>query len=391
MFNSLKEKLKNWTSKVKEEVFRQEQPGEKPKKKKISSKTSKIRQKKTAKKKEHSLKNKKIKKADKEEIEVLETPLKPIDITGQKILDIGKIPEVQQDPEEMQEPSEKKKGFFSKIFKTELTQEKFEELFQELELNLLQNNVAYEVVEKIKQELSQRVVGKNNPNIELELKEIIKEILIEPIDFIESIKLSLKNKKPFVICFLGINGAGKTTSIAKLTQFLQKSKVSVCFAAADTYRAASIEQLEFHANKLNVPIIKREYGSDPASVGFEAIQYAKKNSIDVVIIDTAGRLQNKDSLMRELEKIIRVTQPDMKIFTGESTTGNDAIEQAKTFDELVDLTGTILSKADIDEKGGTMISIGYITKKPIFFLGTGQEYKDLEVFDRNKIIDKLGL
>jgi len=194
-----------------------------------------------------------------------------------------------------------------------------------------------------------------------------------------------------VILFSGINGSGKTTTIAKVGNYLQKHKLSVCFAAADTFRAAAIQQLEEHGEKLSVPVIKKDYGSDPASVGFDAISYAKKKGIDVVLIDTAGRMQNKDSLMKEIEKISRVTNPDMKIFLGESTTGNDAIEQAVAFDKAIGITGIILSKADVDEKGGTAISVSFVTKKPILFLGTGQKYSDLEIFDKKNIIEKLEL
>ena len=171
----------------------------------------------------------------------------------------------------------------------------------------------------------------------------------------------------------------------------KKNKLTTCLAAADTFRAAAIQQLEEHGNKLKSPVIKKDYGSDPASVGFEAIKYAKKNKIGVVLIDTAGRMQNRDSLMKELEKIERVTKPNMKIFLGESITGNDATEQAKAFNEAIGLTGIILSKADVDEKGGTALSVSHVTGKPILFLGTGQEYKDLEVFDKDKLIEKLGL
>lgn len=373
MFGALKEKLKNWTSKVKEEVFGKSE--------------DKKETKKTSKKKDSSQK-----KSKKEKIPVKskkKTTPKKIDVVVPQPEDIK--PDIVEESEQKTEEPQEKKGFFSKLFKRELSEEKFQEMFQELEVQLLQNNVAYEVVEKIKQELSLKVVGKTDPDIEKELKEIIEEILIEPADFIKEIKDSLKTKKPYIIVLVGINGAGKTTAIAKLTNLLQKNKLSVCLAAADTYRAASIEQLEVHANNLQVPLIKKDYGTDPASVGFDAISYAKKNQIDVVLIDTAGRLNNKESLMKELEKIIRVTNPDMKIFTGESTTGNDATEQAKTFNECIGLTGIILSKADIDEKGGTMISVGYVTKKPILFLGTGQEYKDLEVFNKDKILKSLGL
>ncbi|MCK5109074.1 MAG: ATP-binding cassette domain-containing protein [Methanosarcinales archaeon] len=204
-------------------------------------------------------------------------------------------------------------------------------------------------------------------------------------------EISFKVRKGEIFGYLGPNGSGKTTTIAKVTNYLQKNKLSVCLAAADTFRAAAIQQLEEHANKLKVPIIKKDYGSDPASVGFDAKSYAKKNKIDVLLIDTAGRMQNRDSLMQEIEKITRVNKPDMKIFIGESITGNDATEQAKAFNETINITGIILSKADVDEKGGTAISVSQVTGKPILFLGTGQKYKDLEIFDKDKMIEKLGL
>jgi len=300
----------------------------------------------------------------------------------------------EEEPEIIKEIEEdKKKKTLSSIFSRKLTEEKFEEMFEELELILLQNNVAFEVVEKIKNSLQEKLVGQSLKEVDLpfELKDTILSLLINPPNIIKQIKESIIGKKPFVILFAGINGSGKTTTIAKVANYLKKNHLTVCLAAADTFRAASIEQIEIHANKLNVPLIKKDYGADPASVGFDAITYARKNKIDVVLIDTAGRMQNKDSLMKEIEKISRVNKPDMKIFLGESITGNDCTEQAKSFNDALDLTGIILSKADVDEKGGTAISVSYITKKPILFLGTGQSYDDLEVFDREKLVKKLGL
>lgn len=370
MFNFLKEKIKNWAAKIKEE-FKEKQELKEAQKKE-DKKTKKQKEKKKTKKKKETIEEKNI------PLVVEETKKTKEKEFEEEILE-----------ETKEEIKKKKEGFFSRFFKKELTEEKFNELFQELEMILLQNNVAFEVVEKIKEELSKRVVGKKDYDIEEELKNILKEILIESPDFIEEIKKSLKNKKPYVILFFGINGSGKTTTIAKLANLLKKKNFSVCLAAADTYRAASIEQLETHAKNLQIPLIKKDYGSDPASVGFEAIQYAKKHLIDIVLIDSAGRLNNKESLMKELEKIARVTNPDLKIFVGESITGNDATEQAKSFNEKIGIDGTILTKADVDEKGGTMISIGFVTKKPIYFLGVGQNYDDLEVFDKEKIIKSL--
>ena len=172
---------------------------------------------------------------------------------------------------------------------------------------------------------------------------------------------------------------------------LKTKKLSSVLAAGDTFRAASIEQLKKHGEKLKIKVIAHEYGADPAAVGFDAIKYAEKNYIDVVLIDTAGRMYTEKNLMEQISKIARVCKPDSKIFLGESITGNDAIEQAKSFNQAIGIDGIILSKADIDEKGGTALSVGYITGKPILFLGTGQEYNAIEPFDKNKFIEKLGL
>jgi len=200
-----------------------------------------------------------------------------------------------------------------------------------------------------------------------------------------------KSIGPFVILFFGINGAGKTTSIAKFAKLLEKNKLSCVLAAGDTFRAAAIEQLSIHADRLGVKIIKGDYGSDPASVGFEAIKFAKSNKIDVVLIDTAGRMHTKENLLKEMEKISRVTKPNLKVFVAEAVSGNDATEQAKAFNELIGIDGSILSKVDVDEKGGTIVSIGFVTKKPILYLGVGQNYEDLELFNKKMFMKRLGL
>jgi len=365
MFGALKEKLKNWVTKNKEEE--------------IIEKTLK-----------KETKNKAVKSKEKSKPQKKEKP------TSEKKSFFSKFKKERKKEKVEQEPTtEKKLSFFSRP----LTQEKFDELFQELQIILLQNNVAYETVEAIEQSLKKSLVGKpmKEVNLATELKSAIENLLINPPNFLEQIRshnsqLTTHNSySPFVILFAGINGSGKTTTIAKIAHYLQKNKLTVCLAAADTFRAAAIQQLEVHGEKLKAPVIKKDYGADPASVGFDAIKYAQKNKIDVVLIDTAGRMQNKDTLMKELEKISRVTKPDMKIFLGESITGNDAILQAKAFDESIDLTGIVLSKSDVDEKGGTALSVAHVTGKPILFLGTGQDYKDLEIFDKEKLIEKLGL
>jgi fused signal recognition particle receptor len=308
--------------------------------------------------------------------------------------------------EKAQVSKEKKQGFFSKLAKgftsMKLTEESYDDFFNELELILIENNVAMEAIDSSRKKLKEKLIGKEVKKKEVEhiikesLKESISELLIEPFDLIKKIeeykknqeKSSEKEKQPYVIVFFGINGSGKTTTIARLA-FMLKKKFSVILAASDTFRAASIEQLEMHAKKLELEIVKSKYGADPASVAFDAIAHAKANDIDVVLIDTAGRMHNKADLLREMEKIVRVSKPDLKIFVAESTTGNDAVEQAKSFNESIGIDALILTKADVDERGGAMISASFVTGKPILFLGVGQEYKDLEIFNKKKILDKL--
>ncbi len=304
--------------------------------------------------------------------------------------------EVEEEP--VEEPKVEKKSIFKKITAplttTTLSEKKFEELFWELEVALMENNVAVEVIEKIKSDLKNDLTtkplrrGKIVEEVLASLKKSLGEILtIETFDIMDKIK----EKKPYVICFVGVNGSGKTTSIAKFAKYLMNHDKSVVLAASDTFRAAAIDQLQKHADALDVKLIKHDYGSDPAAVAFDAVEHAKAKHIDVVLIDTAGRLHSNDNLVDEMKKIIRVSKPDSIIFVGESITGNDCVEQAKQFNEAVGLDGIILSKADVDEKGGAAVSVSYVTKKPVLFIGVGQKYEDLEKFDSEKIMGSLGL
>ncbi len=375
MFEKLKEKLKGWIKKSKEKIV------ETVPKEEIKEKAEK-----------------------KAEIIEQEPKLKPEEqgtaIEIETEIEEG-IPEeqIQEDLEKTEKPT--KASLFAKVkskFSYKISKEEFNEIFEDLEMLLLENNTALEVVEDIKSKLSEKLIGKEieKPNLEkeikTELKSVLNEILIEPDNPLDAIKQKKQSQhKPFIILFFGINGSGKTTTIAKFVYLLQKNNLSVALAAADTFRAASIEQIQIHADKLKVPLIKHDYGSDPSAVGFDAIKYAEKHKIDVVLIDTAGRMHTKTNLLSEMEKICRVTNPDLKIFVAESIAGNDATEQARTFNEMIEIDGSILTKADIDEKGGTIISVSHATHKPIFYLGTGQNYEDLELFDKQKFIDELGL
>jgi fused signal recognition particle receptor len=308
---------------------------------------------------------------------------------------------IEKEPSEeiIKEKPKEKKGILKKVKEKVTTKkisaDKFEELFYDLELTLLENNVALEVIEKIKQDLKQELVDKplKRTQIESLIKESLKKSLEKILSFekIDLIKLIKSNKeKPYVIVFVGVNGSGKTTSISKVANLILKNKLSCVLVAADTFRAASIEQLEEWGKKLGVKVIKHQYGADPCAVAFDGKSYGKAHNIDVVLIDTAGRQHSNINLIQQMEKITRVIKPDLKIFVGESITGNDAIFQAQEFNKSISIDCIILSKADIDEKGGTAISVSYVTGKPIIYIGTGQTLKDLKEFDKNEIMKNLG-
>jgi len=283
-----------------------------------------------------------------------------------------------------------KRGILGIVTKTKLSEDKFDALFEELEDELLQANVAAEVVELIRIKLSEELVGKVHKRRKLceivkdELRTLTKEILTKP----KATRLSFK-EKPLIIMFVGVNGVGKTTTLAKFARYLQLKGKSCVFAASDTFRAASIEQLGAHANKLKIKMIKHAYGADPAAVAYDTIEHAKAKKVDVVLIDTAGRQHANQDLMGELAKIKRVAKPNLTILTVDSLTGNDAVEQAKTYDESIGVDAVILTKADTDDKGGTILSVAYVAEKPIMFLGTGQTYDDLDEFKADAVVEKL--
>jgi len=394
MFGKLKEKLKSWIGK-----------SEKPEKKAEKPKKIEKTKEKTIKKKEKPTKklptDEELKKQAEEIPDSQNVPLKFEVGQQQYIPDTEEIEKTKTKETPKEEPKEKK-GFLSKLISkisgTKIQEEHVNEIFESLEIILLENNVALEVVDKIHQDLKKELIGSEVKKSEIEnkilqtLKNSILDVLIDPPNLIDQIKShAKKSKDPFVIIFFGINGSGKTTSIAKLAHLLKANNISCLLAAADTFRAAAVEQLNIHAERIKIPIIKSQYGSDPTSVAYDAKKYAQKNKIQCVLIDTAGRMYTKENLIKQMEKIIRIIQPDLKIFVGESITGNDATQQARTFHEAIGIDGMILSKADVDEKAGTILSVSYVTGKPIYFLGTGQSYKDLQEFKKSNVIKNLGL
>jgi len=282
-------------------------------------------------------------------------------------------------------------GIFAKEIKIE--EADIRDFLSEFELALWESDVeqdtAAAIVENIRKELAGKKIGKKEDLSEFlkkEIRESLKKVMnAETMDFWKK----AGEKRPFKIMFLGPNGAGKTTSIAKLAYAFKQRGKKVVFASSDTFRAGSIEQIEKHAEKLGIRVVKHNYGADPAAVAFDAVKAAEAEKADAVLIDTAGRQETNKNLMQELKKIVRVVQPDLKIYVGESFTGQALIQQAAEFDKKIGIDGFILTKIDTDAKGGTAISLIHKLKKPIVFIGVGQEYPDLLEFRPEFIIDRI--
>lgn len=289
----------------------------------------------------------------------------------------------------MQKLREGLKGLVDKVSTTQVQAVQIRSIMQDFKLNLIENDVAVSVAEHISAEMEKRLegvqvkrLGDRRQIVKEDLHSVLLEILTteKGIDVIELAEEKREMKEPLVIVFVGINGTGKTTSICKVARFLMKHGYSVVLACADTYRAGSIEQLEEHAKRLGLRMITHKYGADPAAVAYDAVSHAKAHGINTVLIDTAGRIQTDRNLMNELAKIKRVINPDLTILTVDSLTGNDAVTQAEEFHKSVGIDGAILTKVDADIKGGSALSITYVTRKPILFIGTGQRYDDLQEF-----------
>ncbi|MDQ4073930.1 MAG: signal recognition particle-docking protein FtsY [Thermoproteota archaeon] len=285
------------------------------------------------------------------------------------------------------------------ISQKELSAKDLDESLFDLNIALLESDVSQEVIDDLSSQIKNNLVGmklqKNESTeqiISTTLKNNFLEILSKAgyVDLINRIQEKKQRKAgPFVIVFLGINGTGKTTTVAKVANLLKKNGFSVVIAAADTHRAGAIEQISSHAERLSIKVISQRYGADPSAVARDALEYAKKHYVDVVLIDTAGRMQTAKNLMDEIGKIVKVMKPDIKIFVGDSLSGNDTINQAKEFFSYTEFDGAILTKSDADAKGGAAISISYITAKPILYLGIGQSYDDLIPFDKMRFVDTI--
>jgi fused signal recognition particle receptor len=290
------------------------------------------------------------------------------------------------------------RALVERIEKTELNSEDLDLILSDFKLTLVRNDVALVVADEICERLKKGLVGTRvgrfsdkSSLVENVLRETLVEILrsTEEKQILPLVSEKAAKGETSVFVFVGVNGTGKTTTLAKFAHLLLEKGYSVVLACADTYRAGAIEQLQEHARRLGVRLIKRPYGSDAASVAYDAVSHAETRGINTVLIDTAGRMETNKNLMDEMAKIVRVVNPDFVIFVADALTGNDVVEQAREFDKSVGIDASILTKVDADAKGGAAVSITYLTSKPIAFLGVGQDYGDLYEFNPEVFVDQI--
>ncbi len=269
----------------------------------------------------------------------------------------------------------------------------FDEITSNLKISLIEADVALPVADRISNVLlkklddkSIRLKGDRRAVFKEAVRATIKEIAaVSPLDLVDR----AEKKSPFVVMFVGMNGTGKTTSIAKLAEMFKQKGFYVVIAASDTFRAGAIEQIALHGERIGVRVVKHQAGGDPAAVSFDAVKHASKIDRSVVLIDTAGRMQNNKNLLEEMKKIKRISNPDMIVLTLDALSGTDTLNQARLFDEAVGIDGYIVTKIDADAKGGGVISLLSETKKPILYIGTGQTYSDFIPFSLDWYLDRL--
>jgi len=277
----------------------------------------------------------------------------------------------------------------SAVAEKEIEEDDLDPLLEELRLKLLQNNVSLEAAEAIQEQLREELLGEDvkRGGVEDRVDEAVKEVLMDILDDSFDLKEELERaEEPPVVFLIGFNGSGKTTTAAKLSSYLDENGRETVLGAGDTFRAASIEQLEEHGDNLGVDVISHEYESDPAAVGYDTVEHAEKED-KVALVDTAGRSHADQNLMDELEKMVDVNDPDISFLVVDALAGNDVLEQAKAYEGMFD--AVIVTKMDVDENGGAIISISQKSGKPVAFIGTGQDYSDLEDFDRESFVEEI--
>ncbi|CAL0304935.1 unnamed protein product [Lupinus luteus] len=342
-------------------------------------------------------------------------------VQGESMMDKEEIISSESEDEEEEDdvgkknkPSAKNKGWFSSMFqsiagKANLEKSDLEPALKALKDRLMTKNVAEEIAEKLCESVAASLEGKKlasftriSSTAHAAMEEALVRILTpkRSIDILRDVHASKEQRKPYVVVFVGVNGVGKSTNLAKVAYWLLQHNVSVMMAACDTFRSGAVEQLRTHARRLQIPIFEKGYEKDPAVVAKEAIQEATRNGSDVVLVDTAGRMQDNEPLMRALSKLIYLNNPDLVLFVGEALVGNDAVDQLSKFNQkLGDLSpssnprlidGILLTKFDtIDDKVGAALSMVYISGSPVMFVGCGQSYTDLKKLNVKSIVKTL--
>ena len=397
MFESLKSKMKNLFSKAdkhldEEKVYKQEEPEQKPLAPEPVPEAPPVQPEVPETRVEPEVAAEEPETAPNQPEPVPEPPKEEPKLSRKEMLKLRKQ-EKQEARSKRAAPSEPSSSIVSDSGKR-IKEDPLDEILDELEIILLEADVAYPVVEEIKKGVRENLVGRKYDRsytleqvVEMSVKDAVRDVLkINEFDFDGWLA---GQERPTVIMFVGINGTGKTTAIAKIANRVQNEGLTVVMAACDTFRAGAIEQLTIHADKLGCKIVKQGHDADPSAVAYDAIEHAKSKKKDVVLIDTAGRMQTNNNLIEEMKKIVRVAKPDLKVFVGDSLAGNDAIEQAKVFDAAVGIDAVILTKIDTDAKGGAALSIAHTIGKPIAFVCNGQEYGDIIKFNTEWMIDRM--
>lgn len=393
---ALKNFFKFGKKKKKEEEIEETKETEKTEKNIENEENKENKEEKTKKGNEISEKNKKLKnekKSEENKNEKGKEEKEAKEKKEEKIEKTKKKPKLKPLKDRLATP---KKGFFSKLKEMFLGKTIDDELYEELEELLIQSDIGMDMTMEIVADLEKQVAKKRlkvSQDVYEELKELLKDKLVYNTE--ENTKLDIQDGKLNIILVVGVNGVGKTTSIGKIAKKLKDEGKKVIIGAGDTFRAAAIEQIEEWGKRTGVEVVKQSHGSDPAAVIFDTVKTAKNRNFDVAILDTAGRLHNKRDLMKELEKINKIIKEQSgndkfeTLLVIDSTTGQNGLEQAKIFNEIVDLTGIILTKFDGTAKGGIIFPITNELKKPIKFIGVGEGIEDLRKFDSKEFVEAI--
>ncbi len=286
-----------------------------------------------------------------------------------------------------------KRELISVLKEKEISEKEFNRMFTALEIDLLKSGVAFETIEKIRGNLKEKIVTKRveRRKVHDEIERVIKEELftildVPKINLNREINESKQRGTPYLILFLGFNGVGKSLTVAKVANYLRTRGYKVLIAAADTFRAAGAEQMVKYAEKIGVSVVRQMRGADSAAVIYNAREKAKARKYDVICADTAGRTHTDENLLEELRKIVRVNKPNLKVLIIDGLIGNDAVPQCIFFNESIGVDCVIITKMDATDKGGVLLTVADVLRKPILFLGTGQKYGDLAAYEPRKIL-----